>query len=275
MENNKKNSDVRLLEQQLKDKIKNFLDSYVTKPAMQTVEKEIEVQQDVVVIFMLHKITESFILDHGEDYYPGYLDSCGKEQFVEMKQNLKDFINGDADDVVAKKASEIMQKFINKKHLMAYLEREIKWIGISILSASYISSFILIRSVFELLVGISTDKTGSMSERIESIKFFKADEKKNVKKLWNKLNAWAHPYGKWEKEICPIYYSAEPLYHPKIYKECHEYYLALTDIFLVIAVERFKITAFEIKESFENLSPYLASIYFKKLPFFNERLPTD
>jgi len=253
MENNKNDTDLRLLEQQLKDKINGFLDSYVAKPAMQTVDKEIEVQQDIAVIFSLHKITEGFILDHGEDYYSGCLDTCNKDQVEEMKQTLNDFINGEPDGGVAKKASEIINKFLNKKHLMAYLEREIKWIGISILSASYISPFILIRSVFELLIGISTEKNGSMSERIDSITFFKDDEKKNVKKLWNKLNAWAHPYGKWEKEICPIYYSKEPLYHPKIYKECHEYYFALTDIFLVIAVERFKIAALEIKESFENL----------------------
>lgn len=275
MENNKNHIDIRLLEKQLKDNIKGFLDIYVTKPALKTVEKEIEVQQDVAVIFMLHKITESLILDHGENYYSGYLNSCDKEQLVEIEQTLKDFINGEADSVVAKKANRIIHKLINRKHLMAYLEREIKWIGISMLSASYISSFILIRSVFELLVGISTGKNSSMSERIASIKFFKVEEKKNVKKLWNKLNAWAHPYGKWEKEICPIYYLNEPSYHPKIYKECHEYYLALTDIFLVIAVERFKIDALEIKESFENLSPYLASIYFNKFPFFNERLSTD
>ena len=72
-------------------------------------------------------------------------------------------------------------------------------------ATDYLSSIILMRSLFELLIGISTKVNGSMKERIDSIDFLKSDEKKNLKKFWDILCAWSHPYGKWWKEVCPNY----------------------------------------------------------------------
>jgi hypothetical protein len=270
-----KNDHDLLIDKQLKENIKGFIDQLVTTPALQTVDKEFEVQQDIVSILVLHKITEGLIIDHGENFYAGYLSGCQQEQVDEIKQVLNHFLNDPADNSNAKKTNDILRQFVNKKHLMAYLIREIKWIGVSILSASYISSFVLIRSVFELLIGIATNQMGSMSERIKSIKFLSPDEQNDVKRIWNKLNAWAHPYGKWEKEICPVYYSTEPLYHPILYKECVEYLLFLTDIFLTIACERFKILPDEVKSSLDRLKFDLASEYLTKLPLFIRRLSTD
>ena len=49
---------------------------------------------------------------------------------------------------------------------------------ISLGATDYLSSIILMRSLFELLIGISTNKNGSMKDRIKSINFFDEKEKK-------------------------------------------------------------------------------------------------
>lgn len=63
-------------------------------------------------------------------------------------------------------------------------------------ATDYLGSIVLMRSLFELLVGISTEITGSMKERISSIDFLSSEEKNNVKKFWDNLCSWSHPYGK-------------------------------------------------------------------------------
>jgi len=111
-----------------------------------------------------------------------------------------------------------------------------------------------------------------MSTRIESIKYLVSEEHKHLKDAWNNLNAWAHPYGKWEKEICPIYYSSQPLYHPQIYKECYYFLTVLVDLFLTIAVERFQIAPAEITESVRKIGGDIIDDSFKLFPLFFKRL---
>ena len=113
---------------------------------------------------------------------------------------------------------------------------------------------------------------GSMSERIESINYLSEDEHKLIKKAWNKLNAWAHPYGKWEKNVCPVFYSHEPMYHPTHYKECISSLTTLTDLFLTIATEKFKILPLEIKDSVEKTGSIVAVNHLGDLPIFLNRL---
>lgn len=249
---NKKNqSDVHpsILTSQLKTAIGTFLDSRVKNPALETVDKEFTVQKDIATILVMLTHAKQLILDHGEELYLENLAGLPKEKLEEIINILSPFISKPDENNYTSQVHEIINKQINKKHLLSYLIREINWIAISILSASYISSLILIRSIFELLIGIATSEIGGMSHRIESINFLTAEEHKKLKDAWNNLNAWAHPYGKWEKEICPIYYSSQPLYHPKIYKECFSFLTLLVDLFLTIAVERFKINPTEITES--------------------------
>ena len=264
--------EVKVLKNQLKKGIENFLDSKVKKPALQTVDKEFTVQQDIATVLLFFKNTETLILDHGENLYLEDLSYSSKEELENIINILTPFIENPEEKSYSKKVDTIISNQINKKHLLSYLLREIDWIAVSILSASYISSLILIRSIFELLIGIATNKIGSMSERIKSIDYLSEEEHKSIKKCWDKLNAWAHPYGKWEKNVCPIYYSHVPLYHPTHYKECISTLTTLTDFFLTIATEKFKISPVEIKDCVEKTGSVIAFNFLEKLPLFFKRL---
>ncbi len=267
-----KKDQIKILTNKLKKGIESYLDSRVKRPALETVDKELSVQQAIVIILALFKITEKLILDHGEDFYIENISDLPKEELEEIINILIPFIANADKNSHTKQVDKIINQHINKKHLLSYLIREINWISVSILSASYISSLILIRSIFELLIGIATSQAGSMAGRIESINYLSKEEHKLIRDAWNKLNAWAHPYGKWEKEICPVYYSNHPLYHPKIYRECFSCLALLTDLFLTITVERFKISPKEIMDSSKQVGSEIIADYFEKFPLFINRL---
>lgn len=265
-------NETQLLTNKLKKAIATYLDSRVKKPALQTVDKELSVQEHIVTVLLFFKVSEELILDHGEDLYLDNLSNSPKEELENLITTLTPYIDDPGEKTYSKKVDTIISNQINKKHLLAYLIREIHWIAVSILSASYLSSLILIRSIFELLVGIATNRKGSMSERIESINYLSEDEHKLIKKAWNKLNAWAHPYGKWEKNVCPVFYSHEPMYHPTHYKECISSLTMLTDLFLTIATDKFKISPLEIKFCVEKTGLIIAVNTQGDLPMFLNRI---
>lgn len=265
-------SEIKRLTKELKKSIENYLEIWVKNPALQTVNKEFTVQKDVGTMLVLFKLTEGLILDHGSEIYLDNLTEMKKDELEETISTLRSFIDEIDEKHNTKRVDNILKNHVNKKNLLAYLIREINWISVSILSSSYISSLILIRSIFELLIGIATSQNGSMTGRIESITYLSQENHKYLKKVWNKLNAWAHPSGKWEKQICPVFYSHQPLYHPTLYKECFSKLAMLTDFFLTIAVERFKISPEEIKTSNEQVWNELVTDYSEYFPIFLSKL---
>lgn len=257
--------------EKLKEAILAYLDTRVKEPALQTVDRELTVQQDIISILGIYKVTEELILDHGSDIDTQSLYSLSREDLQNTVDILRPFIAQPDDTDLSAIANPIIDKYLNKKHLFAYLGREINWIAVSLLSASYISSMILIRSMFELLIGIATNTTGGMSDRIESITYMTENEHEAIRKSWNKLNAWTHPYGKWEKEVCPVFVSHKPLYHPTLYQIGITEFRMLADMFLVITIEKFAIPAAEIMNAMKERS--LDQITdLEKFVFFIERL---
>ena len=135
----------------------------------------------------------------------------------------------------------VFSELSSKKYLLTYLSRELKWITISILSASYVSSMILMRATFELIIGIASRDSDGMVSRIASISFIHESEKGALTKLWYRLCAWGHPYGKWLKEICPIYSAHEPLYHKALCNMCIEELEKIVDFYVVVALAKYEI----------------------------------
>lgn len=164
---------------------------------------------------------------------------------------------------------KLKSKTCSKSCLLSYLYKEIYWIIISILCSSYISSFILMRSITELLVNISTSQDDAgigMYKRINGITFFDEKEKKSIKKLWDQLCSWSHPYNKWIKNICSTYISHyPPLPHPDIADDCIKSMYKILDIYLVICIEQFEM---DISVFLENEGPINTLDY----PFFKKRV---
>ena len=133
-------------------------------------------------------------------------------------------------------------------------------------ATDYLGSIILMRSLFELLIGISTEVTGKMKEdRIDSINFLDVDEKKNLYKFWRTLCAMAHPYGKWLSEVCPIAYGADRVYQPHMFKQCLAYSDNLLDFMLTVIVEVLHLSSEEYKDC-------LAAHALPELSMFNKRI---
>jgi len=132
-------------------------------------------------------------------------------------------------------------------------------------STDYLSAIILMRALFELLVGISTDLNGSMKDRIESIYFFDEREKKDMAKTWDLLCAWAHPYGKWEKYVCPKAFGTGRFYSPSLFKQSLDYSHKILDFMLTAIFEILNLSASDYSDS-------PASFMHGELPMFHKRL---
>ena len=132
-------------------------------------------------------------------------------------------------------------------------------------ATDYLSSIILMRSLFELLIGISTKVNGGMKKRIDSIDFLSSEEKEFLKKYWDNLCKWSHPYGKWLKEVCPIAYGADRSYQPRMFKQCLAYSDNLLDFMLTVIVEILHLSSEEYKDC-------LAAHALPELSMFNKRI---
>ena len=251
------------------DIIRGYLDTNVTKPTIETLEKDLFVIHKLGTLLISLRLASELINEKGIEFDRDYLQQLPRDEIEKRIDIYENFISSESSnpEEINKEAHELLRNDSSKKHLLAYLLREINWVTISILSASYISAHVLLRSSFELLIGIATNEKGKMGERIESIKFLSTDEQQIVKKLWRKLCGWGHPYEKWEKEICPIYVAHEPLYHPRLCKECIEKFEILLGLFLVVALEKFEINKADLTKIIHKYQ-----IDFSKFPILNNRI---
>ena len=132
-------------------------------------------------------------------------------------------------------------------------------------STDYLSAIILMRALFELLVGISTDLNGSMKKRINSIYFFDEQEKKDLTKTWDLLCAWAHPYGKWEKYVCAKAFGTGRVYNPSLFKQSLDYSQNILDFMLTAIFEILNLSESDYSDS-------SASFMHDELPMLYKRL---
>ncbi len=132
-------------------------------------------------------------------------------------------------------------------------------------STDYLSAIVLMRSLFELLVGISTDLNAPMKEKIKSICFFDEQEKKEISNTWKLLCAWAHPYGKWEKYVCPKAFSAGRIYNPKLFEQCLEYSYKILDFMLTSIFELFDLSSSDFSDSETSIMHSELLMFYKRI----------
>ncbi len=232
------------LVEQLRSVVSKYIEQRVTNPAIETVSENILGQARLTSLLSLADLIIVDSRKHGITYDKEFLEKLPVEEIEARISALGAFIESEGEqseggESSSKSAMEYLKNDDSKIYLNEYLGREIHWASISLLSASYISSLVLMRSVFELIIGIATRETGGMKERIESISILSVDEQKKTKKLWYRLCAWGHPYGKWFSEVCPAYVAHKPIFHPRLFDLCLKELTEIIDFYAAVATNKF------------------------------------
>ena len=169
-------------------------------------------------------------------------------------------------------AGETIESVREKTLFLSYLGRIYKSSLLLIGATDYLGGIILLRSIFELLIGIATTENASMRAKISSINYLESNEKDNLQTLWNELSSWAHPYGKWTKNICPILYGCGQNYHQETFKRCLIYSDQILDLLLVITIDHFKLSPESYIDKYREISETITIVEFSSLPMFEKRL---
>lgn len=243
------------LQKELKGFISDYLKEHVLHPALELADDPIR-EERLSGCNLLIRIIVKHVLETGTEYDKEFLRSLPKNEIEARLHTLKRAIEIEASENDREDANRYLISDSSRKYLFSYLDRELHWVIVTIYSASYISSLIHMRAIFELIVGIITRTTGSMGDRIDSISFLTASEKKNIKKSWYRLCAWGHPYGRWINEVCPVYISTKPIYHTQLFDLCITELEELIDLLCVVAIEKYDIDYKAVSESGVNIDNY-------------------
>jgi hypothetical protein len=151
-----------MLTKKLEKVVEKYLDHYVKIPAFQTVRNDFDLQNRLLNILRIFNTSRDYIIRDGQDIDEDYLRELSKNEVLIRMQTLEQFIaeakTSTIETIGNAEVHRVLQNGSTNKVLLPYLNRKINWIVISILSASYISANILMRSTFELLIGLATKK---------------------------------------------------------------------------------------------------------------------
>jgi len=227
--------------EELRELVTGFLDNNVKTPALETVDQDFSAQNRLITLMLLVNKLNDLVYKHGSVIDSEYALHLSETEFSRKLAVIGEVVESEdfsdlKERINIEEAKAIFSELSSKKYLLTYLSRELKWITISILSASYVSSLILMRATFILILGIA-----SKDSKIKSISFIHESEKDAIGKLWYRLCAWCHPYGKWVKEICPIYSAHEPVYHKALCNMCIEELEKIVDFYVIVALAKYEI----------------------------------
>ena len=175
-------------------------------------------------------------------------------------------------DINQNKAGEKLEAVKEKTIFLGYLGKVYKSALLLIGATDYLGAIILLRSFFELLIEIATTKNGSMRDRISSITFLDTEEKNRLQKLWNELSAWAHPYGKWIKNICPKLYGCGRHHHEATLSQCLDYSDKILDLLLTITIDHFKLSTDNYIDKYREILKNTKMSEISKLNMFEKRI---
>jgi len=248
----------------LKKLISGYLQEYTLNPAVKSIEEDVFVAYKLGNVLVTLKVSEQLIGDIGYKLSPVQSLNVDKKDI----QRLESIVERDeCRQCEIDFIGHLESMTCSKSCLLPYIDKEINWIVVSILCSSYLSSLILMRSVFELLINISTTQNGGMSAKVEGIPFFEDEEKRAIKRTWKELCSWGHPFKKWLENFCPIYISHKPIYHPRHFEDCVNLLERILDVYLVISKEHFGMNINAFREKREEVP-----MDFSNFPLFQRRL---
>jgi hypothetical protein len=222
----------------------------------------------------LKKIIEFFLR---EQFVTPFIDSIREPMIWAQFSNAFVLLNMSEQlilefDKKQHEAGETIEAVREKTLFLGYLGKLYKSALLLIGATDYLGGIILLRSIFELLIQIATTENSSMRAKISSINYLESDEKDNLQTLWNELSAWAHPYGKWTKNICPILYGCGQNYHQETFRQCLSCSDQVLDLLLVITIDHFKLNPENYIDKYREISKTSTIIEFSRLPMFEKRL---
>lgn len=223
-------------------------------------------------------LTESLEVVLQREFVTPFIDSIRKNPVISLKLTNAFILLTLAEKLVVEfdkeqvNAGEDVKATKEKTLFLGYLGKIFRSALLQIGSTDYLGAIILMRSIFELLIGIATKTNGSMRGRISSIVFLDSEEKRNLQKLWNDLNAWAHPYGKWTKNVCPRTYGIDRNYHPMLFQQCLDYSDQILDFMLTITVDHFNLNPGIYIYSYSEISERVQISEISNLQMFEKRL---
>ena len=219
-------------ESKLKEAIGGYLDDYVVQPAVGLVNSDLQAQDDIANLLVLHRLLRDLAqADAGKplDQYLLSLLQGEPGPDIELAELLS------RPEESASRIAELRTVFCS------YVFHLANWACISVLSASYLSALIITRSLLELLVNVGAGKTGGMSERIGGLEMLADDEKSILSECWRDLSGWSHSHRRWLKKLCPVLIARGPLHHPRIARECLVSLGICTDLAFAIAFDKFAV----------------------------------
>lgn len=246
---------IEKLRSKLKGFISDYLKEYVLQPALELTDDPLREVRLSRCNSLNSKIAKQ-VLETGTEYDKESLRTLPSNEIEERINTLKQAIETEASENEIDAAISYLISDSSRKYLFSYLERQLNWVIVEIYSASYISSLIQMRAIFELIIGIVTRTTGGMGDRIDSISFLKTSEKTIIKKSWGRLCAWGHPYGQWIKEVCPIYVSMKPMHHPQLFDICINELEGIIDFLCVVAIEKFDVDCEAVFSNGDNIENF-------------------
>lgn len=175
-------------------------------------------------------------------------------------------------DVARTDAGHGLEAVPEKTLFLGYLGKLYQSALLLIGATDYLGAMVILRSVFELLVGIAAETTGVMRDRLASIKYLDDTEKCQMQDLWNDLSAWAHPYRKWEKNICPKLYGCGRHHNAALLDECIGFADRVLDLLLTITIEAFKLQGEEYTEGYRAISASTGLLEVSDLWMFERRI---
>ena len=228
-----------ILKKQIRKNVENVLKREFVTPFIDSVQNDPITSLKLTNAFILLRVSEQLIVEFDKKQ-----DGTGKQ-------------------IEAVREKTIFLGYLGKVYQSAVL-----LVG----ATDYLGAMILLRSVLELLIGIATTKNGSMGDRISSISFLDSNEKDDLKKLWNELSAWSHPYGKWIKNICPKFYSSGRNHDQGLFSQCLGYSDQILDLMLTITLDYFMLIHENYFEKCREISTNPEILTLLKLPMFERRL---
>jgi len=212
------------------------------------------------------------------EFIAPFVDSILQDPIISLKLSNAFVLLGVSEQLVVEfdkklvEAGKNVEDVREKTLFLGYLGKVYQSALFLIGATDYLGAMILLRSVFELLIGVATAEHGNMRTRIFSISYLDNYEKDNMQKLWNELSAWAHPYGRWVKNICPKSYGTGRHHHPVMFNQCLGYSDQILDLMLTITIAHFNLSPESYTDKYREITDTGKILEISKLEMFERRL---